>query len=272
MTTLSTPLVKDYMVSDYPKVDKDDTLQYALKVMERYGTDRVLAFEKDRLVGILTKKDIIVRLGTLRTRSITPSHLYVSSVMTSNPVTICPEDTLIEASKTMINRGISSLPVVDSGRVVGLITKREIARLCIDKSISIPTKNIMSYNPITLKPGDRVIHARQVILLNSISTLPVVENDKPVGLVTVDEVAKALIAFYNIVPARYRKERIMHLLVDDIMKNPIKVHMETPLYETVKVILDKKVRGIIVVDSKNTVTGVVTLTDIVRYISSELNI
>ena len=192
--------------------------------------------------------------------------------MTGNPITVHPEATLIEASKTMIDRGISSLPVVSSGRVVGLITKREIAKLCIDRNIDTPTKNVMSYNPITLKPGDRVIHARQVILSNSISTLPVVENGKPIGLVTVDEIAKALVAFYNIVPARYRRERIMHLLVDDIMKNPIKVHIETPLYETVKVILDRRVRGVIVVDSEDIVTGVVTLTDIVKYVSSELNL
>jgi len=266
------PLVKELMIEDYPKIDKDDTLQHALKIMEKYDMDRVLAFEKKKLVGILTKKDVVIRLGTLRTRSITPSHLYVSSVMTGNPLTIEPEVTLIKAARIMLDKRISSLPVISKDKVIGLLTKREVAKVCLDKSISVPTRLLMSYNPITLKLGDRIIHARQIVISNNISILPVVENGRPVGLITVDEVANALAAFHDIVPAKYRKERIMHLLVDDVMRRPIKVHLETPLYETTKIILDKNVKGVIVINDEDIITGVITLTDITRYVASEFKI
>ena len=204
---VSIPLVEELMIVDYPKVDKDDTLQHALTIMDKHGMDRVLAFEKKQLVGILTKKDIVARLGTLRTRRITPSHLYVSSVMTNNPLVIEPKVTLVKAARIMVEKRISSLPVVHQEDVVGLLTKYEIAKVCLERRDKVPTRLLMSYNPITLKLGDRIIHARQIIITNNISTLPVVEDGRPVGLITVDEVAESLVAFHDIVPAKYRKER-----------------------------------------------------------------
>ncbi|HID41061.1 MAG TPA: CBS domain-containing protein, partial [Pyrodictium sp.] len=73
---------RDIMQTDYPAVDKDETLEHAVRVMKKYDSDRVLAFEDDKLVGIMTKKDIMVKLATLRTRNVALGRMHVSSFMT----------------------------------------------------------------------------------------------------------------------------------------------------------------------------------------------
>ena len=52
----------------------------------------------------------------------------------------------------------------------------------------------------------------------------------------------------------------------------MKVHLETPLYEVVEILLDKRVKGAIVVNDEDIITGVITLTDVARYVASEFKV
>ncbi len=261
--------VSEVMLKEFPVLDKDDTLHHALKLMGKYGMDRVVAIEKGKIVGIATKKDIMERLGTLRTRNITPSRLYVSSVMTSNPITLKPEARVKSAVNLMVENDVSSIPIVDDeNRPLGLITKVEIAKLCVKEKVKVA--EIMSWNPIYVKPTDRVLHARQLLIRNSITTLPVVEEDKVVGLVTIDDVADVLAAFHDIVPEKYRKERIMNLLVADIMRIRFpKLYIDTTLGDAAKEIVMRRLKGAPVLGRNNMLIGILTLTDITRYVAGK---
>jgi len=261
--------VKEIMLKKFPIIDKDDTLYHAIKLMKKYGIDRVVAVENGKLVGIATKKDIMERLGTLRTRTVTTSRLYVSSVMTINPIALGFDENVNTVIKLMVDKDISSVPIVDDAREpIGLVTKVEVASLC--NKVDVKVSEIMSWNPVYVKPTDRVLHARQLLIQNSVTTLPVVEDDMVIGLVTIDDIADALVMFHDMVPEKHRKERIMNLLVADIMRIRFpRFHTDTPLSEVAKELSMRRLKGAPVLSRENMLAGIITLTDIVNFLAKQ---
>jgi CBS domain-containing protein len=260
------------MRREYPAVDKDETLEHALRVMERYELDRVLAFESKRLVGVMTKRDVMVKLATLRTRSLMPGRLHVSSFMTPNPVTVEPSIPAVEAARIMLEREIGSLPVVDeSGDVVGLVTRWEVAQLATYLH-DVRAVDVMVTAPVTLKTGNRVLHARQVLLQYGLIFVPVVDDEgRPVGYVTVDEVADAFIAIHD-VAERYRRVRVENLLVDDIMRlRPPVVEPSDTLPRIYEAITARRSKGAVVV-REGRVVGMVTLVELMKAVALRMNV
>jgi predicted transcriptional regulator len=94
-----------------------------LGFMEKRGIRRLPVVEDGRLVGIVTKSDLQAAPGSGPAREIP-----VADVMTRSPLTADPDETLEEATKKMLDRKVSGLPVVDGGAVVGIITESDLFR------------------------------------------------------------------------------------------------------------------------------------------------
>jgi acetoin utilization protein AcuB len=90
--------------------------------------------EKGRVVGIITEKDIRERcIGTLTHLELADRQdlllqIKVGGVMTLKPVVVSPETSLVEAARTMMEKDIGGLPVVEDGKLVGMITKSDVLR------------------------------------------------------------------------------------------------------------------------------------------------
>jgi CBS domain-containing protein len=261
--------VESIMLRDFPVVEKDETLHHAVRVMKRYDMDRVVVLEEGKLAGIMTKKDIMVKLATLRTRSLISSRLRVASFMTWSPKTVSPADPIRSVARMMIEDNVGSYPVVSGDEVVGLVTRLELARLAKDYR-SVKVVDVMTTVPEVLRTSNKLLHARQLLLRYNLLFMPVVdERDRLVGFITVDEVADAFFAFHEIVPERYRKERIDHLLVDDVMRlRPPTVTPDAPVSEAVERIEERKSKGAVVVASEGRVLGIVTLTELVKLVAT----
>lgn len=125
--------VRDVMTSDLLTVDPDMSLRETTGLMNRKGIRHLPVVDRTgRLIGILTDRDITHaafvpalseflswdprRLKALRVRD----------VMTWSVVTTDPEATLVQAGLTMFQRRIGSLPVVENGRLVGILTERDV--------------------------------------------------------------------------------------------------------------------------------------------------
>jgi len=262
--------VAEIMLRDYPAVDKDETLEHAVRVMKRYDMDRVLAFEDEKLVGIMTKKDIMVKLATLRTRNLVPGRMHVSSFMTPDPKTVPPSMTVGEVARKMISDNVGSYPVVEDDKVVGLVTRWEIARLVNEVSPDTKAVDVMITIPEVLKTTNKVLHARKLLLQYNLLFIPVLdEENRLVGYVTVDEVADAFLAFHDVVPEKYRKERIEHLLVDDIMRlRPPIVSPDSSVVEAFEKMRQKNSKGVVVVH-EDKIVGIITLDELVRLVASK---
>jgi CBS domain-containing protein len=89
--------------------------------MLRHGNGAVLVIDDGALAGIFTERDAVFRVMAA---GLDPSLVPVGDVMTCQPVTIDPQATLGQAMLVMLDHGFRRLPVLEDGRVVGLVTAR----------------------------------------------------------------------------------------------------------------------------------------------------
>ncbi len=83
----------------------------------------VLICDGERLLGIFTERDLLRRVVA---QGLDPAHVPVEKVMTVNPVTIAPDAPIREAIRVMDEGSFRCLPVVENGRVVGVLTARDL--------------------------------------------------------------------------------------------------------------------------------------------------
>jgi CBS domain-containing protein len=103
----------------------DDTLVEAARKMWKQQTGSLLVVDGEDLVGIITERDILkaVAQGTSLDQA------SISDAMTKDPTTVGPGTSLREAAKIMADRWIRHLPVVDGGKLVGIVSQRDLAGL-----------------------------------------------------------------------------------------------------------------------------------------------
>lgn len=115
--------------------------------------------------------------------------MLVKDIMRSPAVGVAPETTLEDAYRTMRERGIRHLPVLDSGRLVGVITDRDL-RLATSSLAPSPfppgsrVDAVMSRAPVTADRLDPVEDAARTMRERKIGCLPVVANGTVVGIIT----------------------------------------------------------------------------------------
>jgi CBS domain-containing protein len=110
--------------------------------------------------------------------------------------TIGPDDTVYDAIKKMANKNIGSLVVVDGEKIVGIITERHYARNVFLKGKASPNtlvKDIMSKRVICAWPDQSVEECMAVMTEKAIRHLPVLENKRLVGLVSIGDLVKSII-------------------------------------------------------------------------------
>jgi CBS domain-containing protein len=122
----------EIMRESAPKADKDLPLSTVLEKIEKYKTDRAILTEDGKIRGILTYRDIIFRLGTVRTKQATPTSMHASSFMSEPVSTVTTNEPLIQALKVMDELGVSSVPVVEENIPQGIISRWELAELLRD--------------------------------------------------------------------------------------------------------------------------------------------
>jgi len=130
--------------------------------------------------------------------------LTVRDVMTPDPVTISPEDSLMEAVQIMRLRKIRRIPVVSGGVLVGLLAEGDLKRA--EPSTLSSTQEeftavmegtqvnrIMIENLVTASPDMPLVEAARTLHGNKYGALPVVENGKLVGILTDNDLLGALV-------------------------------------------------------------------------------
>jgi len=120
--------------------------------------------------------------------------MLVSDLMTRKLRTLGPEDGIEEAMKLIEELFIRHVPIVDAQyRLVGLVTQRDLLAWEHAKAPSGPLRDIMRPNPATASPGQTLRSAAETMIVNKYGCLPVVEDDKLVGIVTETDFLKLAI-------------------------------------------------------------------------------
>jgi CBS domain-containing protein len=122
--------VKEVMSSNPCAIDADKPVSYAAKMMKDENVGLAPVVEGDRLVGTLTDRDIVTRVVA---EGKDPSSVTAREAASSQLATAEPEQDLDEALKMMASKQVRRLPVVEDGRLVGVLAQADVARQADDK-------------------------------------------------------------------------------------------------------------------------------------------
>jgi acetoin utilization protein AcuB len=130
--------------------------------------------------------------------------MRIKDVMTKNPITVESETLVLDAQKIMGENNIRRLPVVDKGKLKGIITKHDLLEASPSPATSLSihelnyllskmkVKEIMKKDPVTLTPDTPFEEALRIGQEKKIGAFPVVENGKVVGIATESDIVRFL--------------------------------------------------------------------------------
>jgi CBS domain-containing protein len=108
-----------------------------------------------------------------------------------------PKMPLFDALKMMAEKNIGSLMVLEDDKLIGVLSERDYARKVILKGKSskdMPVEEIMSTNIVCVSPEQSIEDCMALMTENRVRHLPVLENDKLVGVISIGDVVKAIIS------------------------------------------------------------------------------
>jgi acetoin utilization protein AcuB len=130
--------------------------------------------------------------------------MRIRDVMTENLITVDSETFILDALRIMKENNIRRLPVVDRGKLVGIVTKKDLDEAApASTNISsaydfhyflskMKVKEVMKKDPVTLRPDTPFEEALKIRKEKNISSFPVVENGKLVGISTESDIVRFL--------------------------------------------------------------------------------
>ena len=135
--------------------------------------------------------------------------LRVRDCMSIDPATVAPNDSLQMVIELLRRRDIRSVPVVDNGRLVGIVTDRDIRQVAPAYPLFRDEDEIRRYNenltvaaamtadPMTIAPDAPLVEAAKVLETYRISSLPVVDGQSVVGMVSVMDLLRVFVALQH---------------------------------------------------------------------------
>jgi CBS domain-containing protein len=147
--------------------------------------------------------------------------LKARDIMTKEPITVSPEMEIVRAAKILLEKGINGVPVVDSGRLVGIVCQSDL--IAQQKILPIPSifafldgflplrslknfekafqkiaattvRDSMTSDPVTVGPETSIEEIASLMVDKNLHTLPVVEGGKLVGIIGKEDVLRTLIS------------------------------------------------------------------------------
>jgi CBS domain-containing protein len=117
--------------------------------------------------------------------------MKIRDVMTPNPRTVSPNDTVQSAAQVMRAEDTGAVPVVENGRVLAIVTDRDIVVRVVAEGGTFNglVRDVASANPVTVSPDMSTKDASDLMSQRQIRRLPVVENEKLVGIVSLGDLA-----------------------------------------------------------------------------------
>ena len=112
--------------------------------------------------------------------------------MTSDVLTVAPEDTIGETAQKMVELGVSSAVVSDYGRLIGIVTERDLTRAVAGRvhTSEARVREWMTAEPLTLTKDATPAEAAQIMLEHGFRHVPIVEDEHTIGIVSIRDVAR----------------------------------------------------------------------------------
>ena len=123
--------------------------------------------------------------------------VQISDLMSFPVITVSPDTPMAEVALMLRDKGFSGVPVVDEGRLVGMISRRDFRKLRKNNQLEAPVKAFMQREVLTIAPGKSPLQAARIMVRHDIGRLPIVDQGRLIGLVTRSDVMHY---FYDLLP------------------------------------------------------------------------
>lgn len=116
----------------------------------------------------------------------------LGELMTGAVVSVAPEDTLGEAAERMAEDGVGSAVVLDSGRLIGILTERDLLRAVAGRvhTSDARVREWMTVDPMTATEATSADEAMRTMLEQGFRHLPVIEGSRTIGVVSLRELMR----------------------------------------------------------------------------------
>ena len=114
------------MVNRVITTKKEATVEDAVKLMNKYEIGCLVVVENGRPIGIITERDLLKRVLA---KSREPRNAKVTEIMSKPLISAAPNTEIEKATKLMYHKKIKKLPIVEKGKLIGLVTLSDILRI-----------------------------------------------------------------------------------------------------------------------------------------------
>ena len=256
------------------------TIKEAAEMMVEHGFRRLPVTHpgSNKLLGIVTAMDILDFLGggskfdiiekKHNDNFLSAINDSVKEIMTRDVISISPKASIRESVTLMTENGIGSLPIVDKdGKCVGIVTERDFALALAGSLTNETVGDLMIKDVITTTLGTPIESCSKIMVRNNLRRIPVVEEDKLVGIVTSSDILrffgdKEMFASMTSTSGL----DVLKRTISDIVKPNISVtESYVKLGDLCNLLAEKNIGGVPVVDDDKLV-GIITERDILNAI------
>lgn len=184
------PKVEEYMTDEVVAATTNETISHVRNLLLKHNISRVIVLQDGKPRGMVTKKDVLRRLaaGDAPWKRRPLDKITISRVMTPGLITIPPEADVKAAAKLMLKENISSLPVVGSNTLYGILTKTDLLRAYREHyQGAFRTRELMTRKVITANRHHTLSHIAALMMEKGIGRVVIVDGQKPIGIVTASD-------------------------------------------------------------------------------------
>jgi CBS domain-containing protein len=177
-----------------------------------------------------------------------PENIFVEDVMIREVASASLPGSRDEVLEILKTKHISGIPIVKNGELLGIVTRTDLLKNPEEEQIAL----IMTRNPVTISTGKSIAEAARLILDNNIRRLPVVENNKLLGILTIADIVGAIAKMNLIAP-----------ISDYFGDHVVSVWSETPIMVVGAIMELADVKAVPILDSNIALVGVASDKDLI---------
>jgi CBS domain-containing protein len=160
-------LVKDYMTADVVHVDIPGNRDDVLKILKRTGISGVPVLKSKKLVGIITRKDLLRK----------PEETQLGLLMASKPITIGPDEDIHKAARLLVSHRVRRLPVVEDNILIGLLSVADLIHAIAQMKIKEEIQETYTSTTFALWEETPLPLVGRVMEISGVDAIPILNAD-----------------------------------------------------------------------------------------------
>ncbi len=265
--------VRELMQRDVTTVAENEPLGLALQVMGWNGVRHLPVVRDGRVVGIVSERDVLARRDP---EDVARVHGTVAEAMSSPVKVSFPHMDVEEAAAILVAERIEALPVVEEGRLVGILTSTDLLGSMAQCTVTLteePTiASVMVRRVEAAYADDSLAEAATRMAKRGIRHLPVVDGLRRVrGIVSDRDIRETVARTLVDIEAAERSAYVRSLRIGDVMAhNPRTVRADEPIAAAVRAFVDDRFGALPVVDEDDRLVGILSYIDLLRFLGARL--